>query len=62
MMTGLLLSLNFFTWNFTTVSASFRFSLFFEWPRLCQDQATCAQPEALGRENRHRPTTITKQL
>ena len=26
-------------------------SLFFPWLHLCQDQATCAQPEGLGRTN-----------
>ena len=31
----------------------------FSWVRSCQEQATCAQPEALGRTNRH---TITKKL
>ena len=33
------------------MSASFRFNLLFAWLRLCQDQSTCAQPEALALTN-----------
>ena len=40
------------------VTASLWISLFFPWLRVCQDQATCDQPEALGGTNRH---TITKK-
>ena len=39
-----------------TAGALFRVTLFFRWLRMCQDQATCAQPEALGRINRHSAT------
>ena len=38
------------------VSASLRVSSFFSWLHLCQDQATCAQPQALDRTNRHKTT------
>ena len=36
-----------------TVSTLFRADSFFACLRLCQDQATCAQPEALRHANRH---------
>ena len=42
-----------FNYSSLTVSASFRVSLLFAPLRLCEDQAICAQPEALGRTNRH---------
>ena len=46
--------------NNLTVSASFEISLFIACLSSCQDQVTSAQPEALGRTNRH--TIIKKQL
>ena len=39
------------------MSASFRLKLLFAWLRLCQDEATCAQSEALAHTN---PPTVTK--
>ena len=40
----------------STASASLRVSLLYAWIRLCQNQATCAQLEALGRTNKHLTT------
>ena len=42
--------------NNLTVGAPSRVTWFFRWLRLCQHQAACAQPEALGRTNRHLAT------
>ena len=33
------------------MNALFRVSLLFAWLRLCQNQATCAQPEAIAHRN-----------
>ena len=38
-----------------TVGAPLRVTLFLQ-PTICRDQATCAQPEALGHTNRHSAT------
>ena len=47
-------------WNYNnlTVSVLVRVSFLFAWLRLCQDQATCAQPQVFGPTNKH---TISKQ-
>ena len=42
------------------MSASIRVSLLYAWPRLCQDQAACAQSEALLHTNSPRVTKLSQ--
>ena len=43
-----------------TMSALFRASLLFNWLRLCQEQATCKQSQALAHSNS--PRTVVLKL
>ena len=48
--------------NNLTASALLQVSLLLPWLRLCQNQATCAQPEVLGRANKHNYEEVANKI